>query len=99
MMNMGCKMVIRITSIEQLMKVAKDDDSKTDSLEFSFSNGIAKSSKTIRYFADSDSWEVFHYISDAWEEWESTYDFVNCEYTGGMIYNAIVKGEFYVQRF
>ena len=41
-------MVIRITSIEQLMIVAKDDDSKTDSLEFSFSNGIDKSSKTIR---------------------------------------------------
>ena len=92
-------MVIRITSIEQLMEVANDDDSKTDTLEFSFSNGIAKSVKTIRYFADSDEWEVFHYISDAWEEWESTYDFVNCEYTGGMIYNAIVKGEFYVQRF
>ena len=92
-------MIIRITSIEQLMIVAKDDDSKTDSLEFSFSNGIAKSSKTIRYFADSDGWEVFHYISDAWEEWESTYDFVNCEYTGGMIYNAIQKGEFYVERF
>ena len=91
-------MVIRITSIEQLMEVAKDDDSLTDTLEFSFSNGIAKSVKTIRYFADSDGWEVFHYISDAWEEWESTYDFVNCEYTGGMIYNAIVKGEFYVQR-
>ena len=91
-------MVIRITSIEQLMEVAKDDDSLTDTLEFSFSNGIAKSVKTIRYFADSDAWEVFHYISDAWEEWESTYDFVNCEYTGGMIYNAIVKGEFYVQR-
>ena len=92
-------MVIRITSIEQLMEVAKDDDSLTDTLEFSFSNGIAKSVKTIRYFADSDSWEVFHYISDAWEEWESTYDFVNCEYTGGMIYNSIKKGEFYVQRF
>ena len=91
-------MIIRITSIEQLMEVAKDDDSLTDTLEFSFSNGIAKSVKTIRYFADSDAWEVFHYISDAWEEWESTYDFVNCEYTGGMIYNAIVKGEFYVQR-
>ena len=92
-------MVIRITSIEQLMKEAKDDDSLTDTLEFSFSNGIAKSSKTIRYFADSDAWEVFHYISDAWEEWESTYDFVNCNFTGGMIYNAIKKGEFYVQRF
>jgi len=92
-------MVIRITSIEQLMKEAKDDDSLTDTLEFSFSNGIAKSSKTIRYFADSDSWEVFHYISDAWEEWESTYDFVNCKFTGGMIYKAIEKGVFYVQRF
>ena len=92
-------MVIRITSIEQLMEVAKDDDSKTDTLEFSFSNGIAKSVKTFRYFADSDEWEVFHYISDAWEEWKSTYDFVNCEFTGGMIYKAIEKGEFYVQRF
>ena len=92
-------MVIRITSIEQLMEVAKDDDSLTDTLEFSFSNGIAKSVKTIRYFADSDAWEVFHYISDAWEEWESTYDFVNCNFTGGMIYDAIKKGEFYVQRF
>ena len=91
-------MVIRITSIEQLMKEAKDDDSLTDTLEFSFSNGIAKSSKTIRYFADSDAWEVFHYISDAWEEWESTYDFVNCEFTGGMINKAIEKGEFYVQQ-
>ena len=77
MMSMECEMVIRITSIEQLMEVAKDDDSLTDTLEFSFSNGIAKSVKTIRYFADSDAWEVFHYISDAWEEWESTYDFVN----------------------
>ena len=92
-------MVIQITSIEHLMKVAKDDDSLQDNLEFSFSNGIAKSSKTIRYFDDSDGWEVFHYISDAWEEWESTYDFVNCEFTGGMIYNAIQKGEFYVERF
>tara|TARA_Y100001951_G_C11172685_1_gene201213 strand:- start:31 stop:318 length:288 start_codon:yes stop_codon:yes gene_type:complete len=92
-------MRIQITSIDHLMKVAKDDDSLTDSLEFYFSNGIAKSSKTIRYFADSDGWEVFHYISDAWEEWESTYDFVRCEYTGGMIYNAIKKGEFYVERF
>ena len=92
-------MVIRITSIEQLMKEAKDDDSLTDTLEFSFSNGIAKSSKTIRYFADTDAWEVFHYISDAWEEWESTYDFVNCNFTGGMINKAIEKGEFYVQRF
>jgi len=98
MMNMGCNMLIRITSIEQLMEVANDDDSKTDTLEFSFSNGIAKSVKTIRYFADSDEWEVFHYISDAWEEWKSTYDFVNCEFTGGMIYKAIEKGEFYVQQ-
>ena len=49
------------------MEVANDDDSKTDTLEFSFSNGIAKSVKTIRYFADSDEWEVFHYISDAWK--------------------------------
>ena len=95
---MGCNMLIRITSIEQLMEVANDDDSKTDTLEFSFSNGIAKSVKTIRYFADSDEWEVFHYISDAWEEWKSTYDFVNCEFTGGMIYKAIEKGEFYVQQ-
>ena len=91
-------MVIQITSIEQLMEVAKDDDSLTDTVEFSFSNGIAKSSKTIRYFADSDSWEIFHYISDAWEEWESTYDFVNCEFIGKSIYNAIKKGEFYVER-
>ena len=45
MMNMECEMVIRITSIEQLMEVAKDDDSLTDTLEFSFSNGIAKSIK------------------------------------------------------
>ena len=98
-MSMVFDMRLQITSIEQLMVVAKDDESLTDTLEFYFSNGIAKSSKTIRYFADSDGWEVFHYISDTWEEWESTYDFVNCEYTGGMIYNAIIKGEFYVQRF
>ena len=92
-------MVMRITNIEQLQEHAKDDDSKQDNLEFSFSNGIAKSTKTIRYFADCDSWEVFHYISDTWEEWESTYDFLHCEYTGGMIYKAIKKGEFYVERF
>ena len=92
-------MVMRITNIEQLQEHAKDDDSKQDNLEFSFSNGIAKSTKTIRYFADCDSWEVFHYISDTWEEWESTYDFVNCNFTGGMIYDAIQKGEFYVQRY
>ena len=91
-------MVMQITSIEQLQKVAKDDDTLTDTLEFKFTSEIAQSSKTIRYFADSDGWEVFHYSSDSWEEWESTYDFVNCEFTGGMIYGAIQKGEFYVER-
>jgi hypothetical protein len=90
---------VGITIVELLQEHARDDDSKQDNLEFSFSNGIAKSTKTIRYFADCDSWEVFHYISDAWEEWESTYDFVNCQFTGGMIYDAIQKGEFYVQRY
>ena len=90
---------MRITNIEQLQEHARDDDSKQDNLEFSFSNGIAKSTKTIRYFADCDSWEVFHYISDTWEEWESTNDFINCQFTGGMIYDAIQKGEFYVQRY
>ena len=92
-------MVIRITDIRQLQEHAKDDDSKQDNLEFCFSNGIAKSTTTIRYFADCDSWEVFHYISDTWEEWESTNDFINCQFTGGMIYDAIQKGEFYVQRY
>ncbi len=92
-------MVIRINNIEQLQHHARDVDSKQDNLEFCFSNGIAKSTKTIRYFADCDSWEVFHYISDTWEEWESTNDFINCQFTGGMIYDAIQKGEFYVQRY
>ena len=91
-------MVIRITDIRQLQEHAKDDDCKQDNLEFCFSNGIAKSTKTIRYFADCDSWEVFHYISDTWEEWESTNDIINCQFTGGMIYDAIQKGEFYVER-
>ena len=90
---------MRITNIEQLQEHAKDDDSKQDNLEFSFSNGIAKSTKTIRYFADSDGQEVFHYISDTWEEWNSTKEFINCQFTGGMIYDAIQKGEFYVQRY
>ena len=62
-MSMVFDMRLQITSIEQLMVVAKDDESLTDTLEFYFSNGIAKSSKTIRYFADSDGWEVF------WENW------------------------------
>lgn len=92
-------MVVRITNIEQLQEHARDDDSKQDNLEFSFSNGIAKSTKTIRYFADCDGWEVFHYISDTWEEWNSTKEFINCQFTGGMIYDAIQKGEFYVQRY
>ena len=92
-------MVVRITNIEQLQHHAKDDDSLQDNLEFCFSNGIAKSSKTIRYFASDDSWEVFHYISDTWEEWNSTKEFINCQFTRGMINDAIQKRESSVQRY
>ena len=90
-------MVIQINNIEQLQKEALDDDCQSDALEFCFSNGIAKSTKTIRYYPD-DTWEVFHYSCDEWEEWNSTKEFINCQFTGGMIYDAIEKGEFYVNR-
>ncbi len=91
-------MVIQITSIEHLMKVADTKDGQLDRLDFRFSNGYAYTSKNILYEPVNDSWEVFDFGSDAWEEWESTYDFVNCEFTGGMIYNAIQEGNFYVER-
>ena len=100
MMSMEYNMVIQITSIEHLMKVADTKDGQLDRLDFRFYNkdGFAYTSKNILYEPINDSWEIFDFGSDAWEEWESTYDFVNCEFIGGSIYKAIKKGEFYVER-
>ena len=89
-------MVIKVRDLNHLKNLADTNDGQSDRIEFCFSNGYAKTTKNILYCPIYDNWEVFHYSSDVYEEWKSTKQFVDCMFTGGMICDAIEKGEFYV---
>jgi len=89
-MNMECEMknytFIKVKSIEQLKELAYEN--QIDCMIQL--NGGGYSRKTISHYSD-DSWDIFHHISDEWEEFTSTYDFVNDEFYGKFIQEAIEK--------
>lgn len=82
---------IKVESIEHLLTLAHE--SQIDCMIQL--NGGGFSRKTISYY-DDDTWEIFHHISDEWEEFSSTYDFVNDEFYGSFICEAIKKGALHV---
>ena len=82
---------IEVKSIEQLKELAYEN--QIDCMIQL--NGGGYSRKTISHY-DDDSWEIFHHISDEWEEFVSTYDLINDEFYGKFIQEAITKGAFYV---
>ena len=66
--------MIKIKDIEELKREANYDNCQTDIFEgcISLAGGLARSSKRIRYFADTDCWEVYHEFDDTEELFNST---------------------------
>ena len=66
--------MIKIKDIEELKREANYDNCQTDIFEgcISLAGGLARSSKRIRYFADTDCWEVYHGIDETEELFNST---------------------------
>jgi hypothetical protein len=68
--------MLKISSLEELKAHAKKQPDGRVECFVSLAGGIARSSKSITYFADVDEkkpyrhrkvWDVFHSISDSWE--------------------------------
>ena len=74
MLTQGRISMIKIKDIEHLKRESNYDDCDSDYFEgcISLAGGLARSSKRIRYFADTDSWEVYHEIDEIEEFFPST---------------------------
>ena len=72
---------MKIKSLEHLKKVAgHQGDGSSDRASFFIPlNGGFRSSKEIGYYKFDDSWEIFNHISGAWEDYDSTEEFIECE--------------------
>ena len=66
--------MIKVKDIEELKHVASYDNCQNDIFEgyISLAGGLARSSKRIRYFDDTDCWEVHHEIDETEELFNST---------------------------
>ena len=81
--------MIAITSINELK--AHCDESPYN--EFCLRlNAWCRSTKSIQYFTDSDSWYITNYIDDSMAEYNSTDDFIKNE---SLIYKAINSNAFF----
>ena len=93
MLEQGRISMIKIKDIEHLKRESKYDDCATDSFEgcISLADGSARSSKRLTYYADTDSWDVYH-ESDEIEEYFPTTEKMLENTNIGL---AIERGAFY----
>ena len=77
----------KITNIDQLKKLALENDDNTVDCFISINGGL-RSSKEIRYDKDEE-WSIFHGISDTWSDYSSDKDFIADE---DFLIDAMSKG-------